>query len=300
MKRKVVMSLMIGVLSVSMLAGCGSDKEVTKVDDNTVQITDVSTEADNSTEETTEVESTEEVVSGNVAEELGISIKEGDYFSSYIDVEGDERCTSFTAGIKKDGEYTDETMNFPINVTIYSTEYPVEVEDGGSTAGGNSIAVPNLGSDISLEPSKEGYVKTLFNCNIKSWNPYEVYWNVYDRSTGICLIPSYIDYGTEGGENEEVVTVTVDGVEYDCSYEDSFNPTVQDGSDFTYITMAIEHPADYDSSNIVFVIGSETATSAEYVASLEEDDDDTVDNLRDHVELYALRNGTYYSYKARN
>lgn len=300
MSKKIVTSLMIAAMSVSMLAGCGNDKEVTKVDDNTVQITDVSTEADNSTEETTEVESTEEVTSsGDIVEELGINIKEGDYFSSYIDVEGDERCTSFIAGIKKDDEYTDETMDFPIIVTIYSTEYPVEVEDRGSNAGGNSVAVTYLGSDISLEPSKEGYVKTLFNCNIKSWNSFTAYWSVYDKTTGTCLIPSSHFY-EEDGEREETVTVTVDGVEYDCYYESSFNNKVQDGSDFTYITVAVEHPADYDSSNIVFVVSSETATSAEYVASLEEDDDDTVGNLCDDVEVWALRNGTYYSYKARN
>lgn len=43
MKRKVAESLLLGALSVSVLVGCGSDKEVTKVDDNAVQSTEVST-----------------------------------------------------------------------------------------------------------------------------------------------------------------------------------------------------------------------------------------------------------------
>lgn len=71
MKRKVAESLLLGALSVSVLVGCGSDKEVTKVDDNAVQSTEVSTGADNRTEQSGEEKNSEN--SGDVLGELVVS-----------------------------------------------------------------------------------------------------------------------------------------------------------------------------------------------------------------------------------
>lgn len=76
MRKKIIMSLFATAMSVSMLAGCGSDKEITKVDDNTVQIEQSNT----NTESDTTVESTEEILSETETEEVKLSFLEENGF----------------------------------------------------------------------------------------------------------------------------------------------------------------------------------------------------------------------------
>lgn len=279
MKRKVVMSLMIGALSVSMLSGCGSDKEVTKVDDNTVQITDGSTEADNGTE-STDTASTEEaandIIYGDVVEDLGLDVVELDSKDEII----------VTVAIARDGEYTDETTDITSVCYLQSLDYVEEY------------------ADLMYRPSKEGYVTTFFEVTFiprASWNAvlledgvtYNAVWSAYDRNTGICLTPSSHDYGT-GGESVETVTIIAeDGTEYDCTYASSWENEADTG--YTILAIVIEHPEDYDPSNIIFAVGGRTASSVAYDETL-----DTVDsNLRDLTELWSLRGGNYYTTQAK-
>lgn len=304
MKRNVVIGLIIGALSVSMLVGCGSDKEVTKVDDNTVQITDVSTEADNGTETDNGTEETNvvgEATSANIVEELGLEVHEGDYFRDGSD--DPEIYASFIAGMIENNALTGETRNRPISIDIYSTEYTVAEEnssDGqGPAPGGSGAAVIDIiGTNISPEPEKEGYVKTFFQARVNHIVGYDFTTScgVYDRSTGICFIPS-VTGCTEDGELAATVTVAVDGVKYDCISEASIEYVdYGDDTGSFYITMAVEHPAEYDANNILFVIGSPTVEYENYMAALE-DTDESNSNLRDQLEMWNLCNGTFYAYK---
>lgn len=312
MKRKVVMGFMIGFMSAAMLAGCG-DKEVTKTDDNTVQITDVSTKEDNSTEDNGTEENTEaeketvdeagNVVYGDVIEDLGLEVKKISWFEGEL---------STYAAIYKDGEPTDETKGLSTRVYLYGNNYDAEKLAEEEAARERGIALYGdywkayegsasfRGTNLIDRPSKEGYTKTYFQIviSLRMWDTElaqegistSICWSVYDRNTGICLLPSGHTY-TEDEEREQTVIVAAeDGTEYDCTFEESY--VFDEEYATTYITITIEHPENYDSDNIIFAIGGKTASSIAYEETLKNDSE--FGNLRDLKELWDLRNVIYY------
>lgn len=299
MKKKLILSMVTLSLVGGLLTGCGN-KTVEKVDDNTVQVTDdvkdpinqelgaesITAEMLNggSSEASTEEATTEEVsVSSNVVEELGIEVNEGSFFGSE---------NSFSMGKIKDDVFTGETCNTLARVDILSTAYSEEKEVSAATF--------NYGTDISKEPTKDGYTKTFFSFIFsRGWLiDFHAIWSAYDENTGACLMASNFDYeedyvfgeGKDLWTKESATTVIVDGVEYECTVESSFSQEIiGDDCHVTYITLAIEHPVEYDSSNIVFVVGSPTV-------EIEREASGDISNLRDDYDMWNLCNATYYSY----
>lgn len=222
MRKKIIMSLFATAMSVSMLAGCGSDNEVTKVDDNTVQIEQSNT----STESDTTVGNTEDVpneveVETETEEEVKLS---------FLEENGIE--------ITPCGE-----MIMPLAIT-----------DTDDTQDMNVI------TSVEVVPSEEdGYSDTIFTAVIEPIGDYWKAWSwgsgIFDRYTGYELATKSTSLGTGGSSEDEVYIISADDMQYDCTEISNWEQT----DDTHYmLTVTIHHPSEYD--GLVFRFGKYTAS----------------------------------------
>lgn len=223
MKKKLVTCLLMCVMAGTMLAGCGDNKEVTKVDDSTAVITETTEPVEKSTEEDTaptdllldeETENTEaetEVVAADFLSKNGLVITPG----------GD---ATVQLAIGAGDTLTDDVEDLTVNVKFETYE------------------------------KENGYVTDCFLVTMplkETGNTYNI--SAFDRYTGTSFesVASNLD---EGSVNQSGVVVDVDGTEYDCSLAADAVYDKTENTIYLYVT----HPAEYD--GVVFMFGQQTKT----------------------------------------
>lgn len=223
MKKKLVTCLLMCVMAGTMLAGCGDNKEVTKVDESTAVITETTETVEESTEELTEAvdlpldeetdnaETETEVVTADFLSQNGLTITPS----------GD---VTVPLAIGAGDTLTDDVEDVTVNVEFETYE------------------------------KENGYVTDCFVVTMpvnEEGNTYNI--SAFDRYTGTSFesVASNLD---NGSVNQSGVVVDVDGNEYDCSLA----ADAQYGDTEDLIILEITHPAEYD--GVVFMFGKQTKT----------------------------------------
>lgn len=224
MRKKLLVTLVVGALVGTMLTGCGN-KEVTKADDSKAVISEVMenpTEEPNETVETTEepnetVEPTDEPTE----EEVVVN----DFFS--------------------------RTGKKPMSSGVYDLQLcPIGSDEREPMSADVIMTQEEVGLGY-------GYMSTSFQVTIDTAVNESVayYMTAFDRYTGTCFESAQTaseDFETnESGISEsDSCTITVDGVDYECQLEFSQD---LDGT-ILFLMMTVRHPVGYD--GVVFQFGS--------------------------------------------
>lgn len=222
MKRKLLSGMLMCAMVGMMLAGCGENKEVTKVDESTAVITEtvekntVATEpVDSMPDEETSIETEEvdsaETVADNFLSQNGLAIAPG----------GDGIVQ---LAIGAGDTLTDDVEDVTVNVKFETYE------------------------------KENGYVTDCFLVTMpltEVGNTYNI--SAFDRYTGTSFesVASNLD---EGSVNQSGVVVDADGNKYDCSLA----ADAVLGDTENTIILEVTHPAEYD--GVVFMFGQQTKT----------------------------------------
>lgn len=223
MKKKLVTCLAMCVMAGTMLAGCGDNKEVTKVDDSTAVITETTEPVEESTGEDTaptDLPLDEETENTEVETEVVVD----DFLSQnglVITPSGD---ATVQLAIGAGDTLTDDVEDVTVDVKFETYE------------------------------KENGYVTDCFLVTMplkETGNTYNI--SAFDRYTGTSFesVASNLD---EGSVNQSGVVVGVDGSEYDCSLA----ADAVLGDTENTIILEVTHPAEYD--GVVFMFGQQTKT----------------------------------------
>jgi hypothetical protein len=224
MKKKVLAVAAVGVMTLGLLTGCGSNTEVSRVDEDNVVVQD---SEDTETEEPTE-EETEEVTEEATEEELTWFEEQG----LAITAQGDFTYVA-TAYDANDATNTETEFEVPASVTI--TETTDGVEDGYK----NVIAV--FTSDMSGSP--EGY----------GWGNWA---SAFDRYTGTSFeYDNTTLYDTASKAGYITIQNGEDSYEVSIAFDTQWNESIQ------IFTITVTCPVDYDGA--VFQIGNNSPTLIE-------------------------------------
>lgn len=217
MKKKFVTGLLMCAIVGTMLTGCGDNKEVTKVDESTVVITEIT----ESTEESTE---TEEVTDQLESE------------TETVEAETEEVAEDF---LSKNGITITPQGSMTMLLTPSTAPDTDDVEEMDA-----DVYV----ATIILDEEGRAVTEAKFDVTMNSALSYWV--TAFDRYTGTCFESGLQSFETNENatRHDDVCVIDVDGKQYDCSLE-----VTQGGHDsVSEVTVKVYHPSDYDGVVIQF------------------------------------------------